>query len=436
MPQALSAIQGLRPVQVPDPTRRFRMLAEARQGMQQEAIGAQTQQMNALKIKDAETEQAQLAAVQQALIETGGDVEAALPKIIQAAPTLAPTYQKYVEDQKTSRINRDLQRRNAASENVEMTEGTPGQQVGQLGMQTPTIPSEWPVPTMAAPIATGFEQPHPEETIPGSPDLGIPSKTVRPLTFGQLNIRRQQQEREKLQNEITLRREQQKAEAEFAPKPKPVPGRDIPLPADVAAQRTAIANASRAPQASEPLEAVLVNGKPVLVPRSQAAGMTPAPSSQSKPPTEGERTAMRFYERMKGATEDLSRVEESIANKGLGGQAVLKFAPNVLQPEENQLYQQAQRAFTEARLRKDSGAAIPEYEFENDRRMYFAQPGDTKAVIEQKRKSRETAMSALRRSAARAYEETYGESPNNVTSPSGSLESLSTEELLRRLITP
>ncbi len=176
------------------------------------------------------------------------------------------------------------------------------------------------------------------------------------------------------------------------------------------AQAIRISGANRA---AEPLQAIIgPDGQSVLVPRSAAVGQRPAPSSQSRPPTEAERTSLRFYERMKGAADDLVGVEETVNKLGLGGQAWLKLAPNFLQTENGQLYQQAQRAFTEARLRKDSGAAIPETEFENDRRTYFVQPGDKPAVIEQKRKARETAMSALRKSAARAYEESYGEDPS------------------------
>jgi hypothetical protein len=172
----------------------------------------------------------------------------------------------------------------------------------------------------------------------------------------------------------------------------------------------------------EPLESVIgPDGRAVLMPRSQAAGMTPAPSSQSRPSTDAERSSLRFWERMKAASDDLDATDEVISKLGFFDQGRLKFAPNWLQTETGQLYQQGQRAFTEARLRKDSGAAIPESEFENDRKTYFVQPGDTAAVIAQKKRSRETALNALKRSAARAYIEAYGESPNgpapNTTAP-------------------
>jgi hypothetical protein len=79
-----------------------------------------------------------------------------------------------------------------------------------------------------------------------------------------------------------------------------------------------------------------------------------------------------------------------------------------MQPEDNQLYVQAQRQFTEARLRKDSGAAIPEHEFANDRKTYFAQPGDSPDVIERKKMARENLLRSLRMESGRAFNEYFG----------------------------
>jgi hypothetical protein len=63
--------------------------------------------------------------------------------------------------------------------------------------------------------------------------------------------------------------------------------------------------------------------------------------------------------------------------------------------EGQQKTEQARRDFVNAILRKESGAVISPAEFENASRQYFPQPGDTQAVIEQKRKNRETAIKAL-----------------------------------------
>jgi hypothetical protein len=80
-----------------------------------------------------------------------------------------------------------------------------------------------------------------------------------------------------------------------------------------------------------------------------------------------------------------------------------------MQSDLGQQYRQAQRAFTEARLRKESGAAIPNTEFENDAKTYFAQPGDTPATITQKESARAKLLEGLGYSAGKAYEEFYGQ---------------------------
>ena len=87
-----------------------------------------------------------------------------------------------------------------------------------------------------------------------------------------------------------------------------------------------------------------------------------------------------------------------------------QYAPNVFQTRDQQRYRQAQRTFTEARLRKESGAAIPLAEYENDSRTYFAQPGDTPQVRTQKRQARQTVLNGLKFAAGRAYDEFYGSS--------------------------
>jgi len=103
---------------------------------------------------------------------------------------------------------------------------------------------------------------------------------------------------------------------------------------------------------------------------------------------------------------------------GVLGQARLKFAPNMLQSETGQSFNQAQRAFIEAVLRKDSGASIPVHEYDSLSKTYFPQPGDSKATLAQKKSSRETQIKSLRAEAGRgikAYGEEY--SPTGPTEP-------------------
>lgn len=62
---------------------------------------------------------------------------------------------------------------------------------------------------------------------------------------------------------------------------------------------------------------------------------------------------------------------------------------------EQQQYTQAQRDFINAVLRKESGAVIADSEFSNAQKQYFPQIGDSKAVIAQKAKNRELAMTMI-----------------------------------------
>jgi len=132
---------------------------------------------------------------------------------------------------------------------------------------------------------------------------------------------------------------------------------------------------------------------------------------ENKPPTAAERRSLTFFERAANAAEALDSMEADMAGKGLFGQAWYSLAPNVLQPTDNQKYRQAQRAFTEARLRKDSGATIKDDEYAADAKTYFPQPGDSKEVLAQKKQGREAILKGLYQEAGRAARELNIEFP-------------------------
>lgn len=165
------------------------------------------------------------------------------------------------------------------------------------------------------------------------------------------------------------------------------------------------------PEMNEPLVQVAgPDGAPIYMPRSQAVGQK-LPRERSLIKGQ-ERTALAFYNRAKDAESAIAPLEERIASLPLPQQFQLRFAPNVAQSSDQQVYRQAQRAFTEARLRKESGAAIPNSEYVNDSKTYFAQPGDTKETIKRKREARQMVLNGLKFSSGQAYEEYYGE-PNS-----------------------
>jgi hypothetical protein len=133
---------------------------------------------------------------------------------------------------------------------------------------------------------------------------------------------------------------------------------------------------------------------------------------QARAPKVSETAALSFFGRAHKAEEDLETLAQDIAKMGVMDRGRLAYTPdwlNFSRSEAMQKYLQAQRAFTEARLRKDSGAAIPESEFENDRRTYFVQPGDTPETIAQKARGRAQVLAGLAYAAGPAFTGFYRE---------------------------
>jgi hypothetical protein len=128
-------------------------------------------------------------------------------------------------------------------------------------------------------------------------------------------------------------------------------------------------------------------------------------------PTDVERRVLNFYERSKEAEDSLTKprpgtgksLEQMVSEKGIVDQLRFQYAPNVAQKPEDQLYWQALRQFTEARLRKESGAAIAAHEYTESQKTYFPVPGDSKEVLEQKRQARQGLLESMKQEAGPAY---------------------------------
>lgn len=79
------------------------------------------------------------------------------------------------------------------------------------------------------------------------------------------------------------------------------------------------------------------------------------------------------------------------------------FIANRVVSKDYQSFNQAQRDFINAQLRRESGAVIADSEFDNAAKQYFPQVGDSAQVLLQKKSNRESALSAMKRSAGPAY---------------------------------
>ncbi|CAO3372900.1 hypothetical protein [Azospirillum argentinense] len=129
--------------------------------------------------------------------------------------------------------------------------------------------------------------------------------------------------------------------------------------------------------------------------------VTTVPGTQPRSPkfTEGETNAYGFYQRMRDAEKVIRDLEsQGTASADLYDRAVSvlpDIAANWMHTEPFQKLDQARRDFINAQLRKESGAAIGQDEFNNAYRQYFPQSGDSASVIDQKRANRANAIDAM-----------------------------------------
>ena len=130
-----------------------------------------------------------------------------------------------------------------------------------------------------------------------------------------------------------------------------------------------------------------ITGKPGIV-ETIGTGVFAAPKA-ARPPTVSQFQAAGFASRIVQSTDILDSLEAQVVNLNPASFAFQKKLPNFLKETIFQQIDQAQRNFVNAILRRESGAAISESEFDNAEKQYFIQPGDSPEVIEQKRQNRE-----------------------------------------------
>ena len=157
---------------------------------------------------------------------------------------------------------------------------------------------------------------------------------------------------------------------------------------------------------NEPLVAVVgKDGQPTYVPRNQAVGQAPYNPNQAKM-TEMQSNANLFGTRAAESNRILQRLEGKYSPLGIqfqesmvGGLPGVSYVANKAMSPETQQAAQAQRDFVTAVLRKESGAAISASEFDNARKQYFDQPGDSLQVKAQKAQNRQTAIQGIQAAA-------------------------------------
>jgi hypothetical protein len=161
---------------------------------------------------------------------------------------------------------------------------------------------------------------------------------------------------------------------------------------------------------TKPFEVTGPDGLPMLVQQDKQGNLRKVEgfgpkSGSAKPLTDAQAKALLFGSRAKEADRlinDLNgkysplavNAKTSAGNFPLIGGA-LEATANTLTSSENQQAEQAQRDFVNAVLRRESGAVISDPEFNNAKKQYFPQPGDSEATLQQKARNRALAVDGM-----------------------------------------
>ncbi len=132
-------------------------------------------------------------------------------------------------------------------------------------------------------------------------------------------------------------------------------------------------------------------------------------SLPAKPSGEETKSAA-FYDRLAHANPTLERLESDplntpFLNQGqiLAGAFGGEWMKRLTMSKEQALYYAAAQDWIRAKLRLDSGAAIPEHEMKDEYETHFPQPNDTEDVIKFKQSARRRITDQMKRSAGSAF---------------------------------
>ena len=130
-------------------------------------------------------------------------------------------------------------------------------------------------------------------------------------------------------------------------------------------------------------------------------GMTIA----GKPQTAEQAQTQGYADMMTSALKDMAAVSESIENSATGARGIVgglfgglttgRALPEAHQGPEVQQQIQAENNFINAILRRESGAAVSDAEYDRYATQYFPKAGDTPEVIAQKKRNREEKVKSM-----------------------------------------
>ena len=130
--------------------------------------------------------------------------------------------------------------------------------------------------------------------------------------------------------------------------------------------------------------------------REDGAGVK-KPIAADKPMTEFQGKAALYGTRVAQSDKVLRALEDDISKAGLYAGQKAGALGNLFLTSDQRRVDQAQRDFVNGVLRQESGAVISDAEFDNAKKQYFPQPGDTAPEIAQKRANRNLAIQGFKR---------------------------------------
>jgi CHAP domain len=128
----------------------------------------------------------------------------------------------------------------------------------------------------------------------------------------------------------------------------------------------------------------------------------------NKPATDAQNQAATYATRVQQAGTALDQVASKIVSMNPAEYEIEKRLPSYLQSADYQAYDQAAKNLINAVLRRESGAAIAQSEFDNAYAQYLPKPGDTAQTLAQKKQNRDTILNGLKQSAGPAAGGTTG----------------------------
>ena len=117
---------------------------------------------------------------------------------------------------------------------------------------------------------------------------------------------------------------------------------------------------------------------------------------------ETESKSLIYFDRANAAEAILNQHQDQLTDLAQKGASGVPLVGNYLVSDEFQQAQQAGREFLASILRKDTGAAITQQEFDLYGPMFLPMPGDSAAALAQKQESRRVAIDAIQKTLGKA----------------------------------